>query len=66
MSPLTNSIRSAIGKTTQQAVFGLLIVVTLCYLAISGAIDGPSFLGVGMLVVGALFGRNLPTGDKGE
>lgn len=64
MSPITNSIRDAIGKTTQDAVWGTAVVLTLCYLAVSGAIDGPSFLGVGLLVIGARF-RPQSNGDKG-
>lgn len=49
------TIRSVLSKATQQAVFGGAIVGTLCYLAIRGDIDGPSFLGVALLVVGFLF-----------
>lgn len=50
-----SAFRSVLGRTSQQAAFGLMVVGTMCFLAIRGDIDGPSFLGVGLIVVGYLY-----------
>lgn len=52
---VSSTVRSILGRTTQQAVFGLLIVATTCYLAVVGDISGEAFLGLGAAVAGYLF-----------
>lgn len=57
-----NTVKSILIRSTMQAVFGLMIVGTLCFLAIRGDVDGPSFLGVGLAVVAWLYRQ--PNGEK--
>lgn len=50
-----NTLRNIIGKTTQQALFGLLVVGTTCFLAVRGDISGETFFGLGLAVIAFLF-----------
>lgn len=48
---MANTLTALLGKTTQQAVLGLMVIGTACYLAITGALDGPTFLALATPVV---------------
>lgn len=55
-----STLRSVLGRTTQQAAFGLMIIGTMCVLALRGDIDGPTFVGVGLIVVAYLYKQSDP------
>lgn len=57
-------VRSAFAKTTVQGIAAMSIIGTACYLAVSGAIDGPSFLGLAIVVAGFYFNKNAPSAEK--
>jgi hypothetical protein len=53
------SVPNFLTKATRQTVIAVMIVATTCYLAISGAIPGETFLaGVAVLVVAADFKKS--------
>lgn len=56
-------VRSAFAKTTVQGIAAMSIIGTACYLAVIGAIDGPSFLGLAIVVAGFYF-KSAPSSDK--
>lgn len=58
------ALRQVLGRTTQEAAFGLAIVLTACYLAITGAITGDAFLGLAIVVVGAVYKSQAKTNGQ--
>jgi hypothetical protein len=50
-----STIRSIFSKSTTQSTLAFLVIGTTAALAFRGDIDGPSFLGVAIVVVGYYF-----------
>jgi hypothetical protein len=51
------TLRNIVSRGSVQAFVAVALVGTLCYLAIDGKIDGPTFLTVAILPVAALFNK---------
>jgi len=53
-----SSIRTAFSKATVSGIAALLLVATLCYLAVTGGVQGETFLAAVVAgPVGYLFGK---------
>ena len=52
-----STIRNLTSKATVQGGLALLFAGTTCVLGVRGDIDGPSFLGLMLLVAGFYFGK---------
>lgn len=53
-----STLRNLATKSSVTAFVAVALVATLCYLAIVGKIDGPTFLTVAILPVAALFNKS--------
>lgn len=49
------AFKGLVNKTTTGAFLATIIIGTASYLAIVGAIDGPSYLGLAILAAGSFF-----------
>jgi len=59
---MTGALRNVFGKATVQGVLALGIMATAATLALTERIDGPSFLGLAIVVAGFYFRQ--PSPDK--
>lgn len=57
------AFRSAVGKATVQGIMALGLTATLCYLAVTGAVQGETFLAA---VVGSALGWAFGAAKKVE
>jgi hypothetical protein len=55
------TIRSVLSKGSVQAVLAFGVVAVASYLAVVKQIDGPTYFGLAVIVVGFYFGRNSGT-----
>lgn len=58
------AIRAILSKSSVQAVIAIGVVVVASYLAVVRQIDGPTYFGLAVIVVGFYFGRQNSGSDK--
>ncbi len=50
-------LESVASQTSVRAVLALVVIATASYLAVIGAIDGPSYLGLAIIVASYFFNK---------
>jgi hypothetical protein len=54
------AIKSIVTKSTVQAALALIVIVVASYLAVVKQIDGPTYFGLAVIVIGSYFRSSAP------